>query len=1025
MKTDKLLLLSICFFLSGLAGLVYQTAWTQQLALVFGTSELALATVLGAYMGGLALGASLAGRWMGRVRRPVLVYGLLELGIGAAALLVPAGIAAAGRLQVALLGAAELPADDVSAALALFYLTSSFAILLVPTALMGATLPLLARHAVRRDAEIGPRIGLLYTVNTLGAAAGTLATAFLLLPRIGLGATIWVAAAVNVLVFAAAVLLARRDPVAVTDTREQATSRPQGLSGREADGAGSWILPAVLVSGAVSFSWEILWTRLLSPLLGGSVYAFATMLASFLVALSLGSALAARLASSRERARRGFAIAQLLIAGLSLAAFAATDRLPALVYGGAEAPADGMAPGSTVLAANFGVASLLSALVLLPGGVAIGATFPLAVRVLARGAGDAAAASARVFAWNTVGAIAGALATGYFLLPVLRFSGMATAAATVSLLLAAATALGVRPRRPVLGAIALAALLALGVRRPPTPWEMLRYSPMGARAAPGETVYYGVGRGATVLLTRSRGEWRLSTNGLPESSIEDPGYRPGRHVVARWLALLPLALRPETSSLVVVGLGAGVTVEDLPASVEEIHVVELEPEVVAANRWVATVRRRDPLADPRLSLHIADARGALRLTRRRFGALVSQPSHPWTSGASNLYTREFFALARDRLEPAGVFVQWMGLHFVDEALLRSLVATAADVFKHVEVYQPLPGAVLIAGSARPFDLTASAGQALADGRGQWRELGVLCREDLIAARLLDDAGVRRFAHGAALITDARNLLRMRSPGVMRRRTAVAAAKDLTAPFEPPAADLTDVDFTYLVRRWIRVGAVQRARRLAETLADPAARQTSVALTDLAKGHRQRAERSLRRVLQLDAGNLEARAALLELSKPSISSGPLFVTDESLVPAEIVEGWRLSAAGDWRGVRRLEERLAALGPRHPLFDAATRLRARWRLESGDLVLGREALDLLLPLFGPLPRPQDLMLRARLGAAIHEPRIALAAISEVLPQVSGAAPLTELARDARRLLESLPADDGTEAWRQQLLQSAEHR
>ena len=173
MKTDKLLLLSICFFLSGLAGLVYQTAWTQQLALVFGTSELALATVLAAYMGGLALGASLAGRWMGRVRRPVLIYGLLELGIGAAALLVPAAIAATGRLQVAWLGAAELPADDVSAALALFYLASSFAILLVPTALMGATLPLLARHAVRRDAEIGPRIGLLYTVNTLGAAATT------------------------------------------------------------------------------------------------------------------------------------------------------------------------------------------------------------------------------------------------------------------------------------------------------------------------------------------------------------------------------------------------------------------------------------------------------------------------------------------------------------------------------------------------------------------------------------------------------------------------------------------------------------------------------------------------------------------------------------------------------------------------------------------------------------------------------------------------------------------------------------
>ena len=180
------LLVLLCFFLSGVAGLSYQTAWTRQFRLVFGTSELALAMVLAAYMAGLVLGAGCAGRWMDRVRRPVLVYAVLELGIGLSALAVPQAIVAARALNVALLGGTELPLAG-SFGSGLIYGVSSFVILLVPTALMGATLPLLAQYAVQRETEIGTRVGLLYTANTVGAAAGTLLTAFVLLPRIGLG----------------------------------------------------------------------------------------------------------------------------------------------------------------------------------------------------------------------------------------------------------------------------------------------------------------------------------------------------------------------------------------------------------------------------------------------------------------------------------------------------------------------------------------------------------------------------------------------------------------------------------------------------------------------------------------------------------------------------------------------------------------------------------------------------------------------------------------------------------------------
>ena len=198
-----------CFVLSGVAGLVYETAWSQQFALVFGTSELAVAAVLAAYMAGLMAGAAVAGRLLRYVRRPIRVYALLELGIAAAALAVPVALRAVGVLQVRLFGGLAALPEAGSPGSAAFHLAATFVVLMIPTGLMGATLPLLARHAVSRDEQIGARVGLLYTANALGGALGTLVAAFVLLPRLGVGGTVWVGAAVNGSVFVLAALLAR------------------------------------------------------------------------------------------------------------------------------------------------------------------------------------------------------------------------------------------------------------------------------------------------------------------------------------------------------------------------------------------------------------------------------------------------------------------------------------------------------------------------------------------------------------------------------------------------------------------------------------------------------------------------------------------------------------------------------------------------------------------------------------------------------------------------------------------------
>ncbi|MEE8237035.1 MAG: fused MFS/spermidine synthase, partial [Gammaproteobacteria bacterium] len=426
-----------CFFLSGFAALLYQTAWLRQFSLVFGTSELAVAAVLAAYMGGLAAGAAVAGRYIARVRRPILVYGVLEAGIALSALAVPLLLAGARALYTLALGDQPGPPDAATIGQPVFYLVVAFLVLALPTGFMGATLPLLTRHAITTDKQIGPRVALLYAVNTAGAVFGTIAAGFLLLPALGLAGTVWVGVAVNAAVFAIAALLAKRAPAVVPagDAVETSTAKPRGffdsciapfLAGdrpfaerldvvfRMQPG---WILPLVLVSGANAFLYEILWTRMLTHIMGGSIYAFATMLAAFLTGIALGGGLAGRFAADRQRAALMFAMAQIAIAVLSMGVY---------TWMGPLIPAT----KTTQVLAVYAVS------VMLPATIFIGATFPLAVRILARDEREASAGTARVYTWNTVGAIVGAILAGFFLIPGLGFEGAIRFAVSVNLALA-------------------------------------------------------------------------------------------------------------------------------------------------------------------------------------------------------------------------------------------------------------------------------------------------------------------------------------------------------------------------------------------------------------------------------------------------------------------------------------------------------------------------------------------------------------------------------------------------------------
>lgn len=997
-------ILLLCFVLSGFSGLVYQTAWGKQFSLVFGTTELALVMVLAAYMGGLALGASIGGRLAYRLKRPLLAYGLLECAIGLSALAIPKAISLAGTLQVWLFAGPTLPDAQTTLNSGLFMGALAFLILLIPTAFMGATLPILAKWAIAKNAQIGPRLGLLYMTNALGAAIGTLTTAFWLLPKFGLGTTIYLAVAVNISLFPLAALLARY-PSHAPAPGENAVSQNNPLALRS-----RWIQPIILVSGAISFSWEIIWTRLFSHLLGGSIYAFALMLATFLSGIALGSAIGSFWAKHQKQAVGAFALVQLAIGGLSLLAFHSLGHLQTI--------------SAVISHSNYLIrGGLIAALLMLPSTIAIGATFPLAVRILASHAEDAALASARIYTWNTVGAIAGAFLTGFFLLPMLKFAKLATLAIATSFVLALLVCLLAKPRYfKTLILTVVCGLLVVWIP-PTTPWQMLQHSPLSQHFAQSadQVGFYGVGRGGTILLKNEPSSWRLTTNGLPESAIGKAWDLPGRFVVARWLSMLSLAVKPDIQNQLVIGFGAGITANSAPPSVKAVDVIEIEPTIIAANKAVPN-RLDDPFQNPRLTLHINDARSALRLTTKRFDAIISQPSHPWTSSSANLFTKEFFQTAFDHLETDGVFVAWMGLAFINDELLRTFIATATGVFPHVELFQPKRNAIILVASPTSFDLGTSAPSALKSAPNDWSELGVLSIQDLLASRVLTMRACLELAGDTPANSDLNNRFQSLAPKVLNNSLNPNQVNQLLNAHQ----DLESIEqFTRpeaYVRQLLRHGQPSRAAAFQAALEPGKVKRNTQALIYAAKGQNQQAFTAFQNVLRIDPQNQEARSGILKLYRRQLNMGqspPAILKPLQANEQLIIRSWRARSMEDLPSLSGLEQELEKIATTHPLFPEALRARIHWRIMNGSPHLLKEAMSLLTPLLSPMPRFEDLMLLAQAAQSANQPKKALTAIEYTLGIYSGRKLQNQQRRQIRSLLESMTVQGTNNAWRARLL------
>lgn len=1005
-----------CFALSGVAGLIYQTAWTREFALVFGTSDLAVAVVLAAYMAGLALGARLIEGLLPRMGSPVRAYAGLEAGIAIAALLVvPWCLRAAEAGLVWLFGhQPDLPGATAGAQ-SVYELIAAFLTLMLPTTLMGATLPILVRDRVHTEQQIGARTGALYACNTAGAVCGALLTALVLLPKLGLRGTQWSAGGLNALVSLLALLLIRGERTA---TGSQAAAVASLDAGRL-----RWILPLMALSGAVSFIHEVLWTRLLQRSVGSSVLAFGVMVASFLLGIALGGAVGSRLARTRGGALRWWILAQSIIGIGAVGAWYAL-----LSWARASGP--------------FWDRVALSAAELLPLTFAVGLTYPLAVRVLANGAADAARASARVYAWNTTGAIAGALLGGFLLIPALRYEGTLALVVSASFLLALAgmLAAGIRWRWCAAPAILVFAIALLF--RPAVPDSFLHLSPV--RSVSGPLLYYGVGRSADVVVISEQYSLGLLSNGLPEAAIARAGEATPASVES-WMSALAVIARPDIRDMLVVGFGGGNAVTAVPPSVASIDVIELEPEVLRANRSIETLRSGAPLLDPRVHLILNDARSALALSERQYDAIVSQPSHPWTAGASHLYTREFLQQAHAHLRRGGVLAQWMGAEFVDAQLLRSMLATLHAVFKEVRLYRVSPTALLLLASDLPLDTERHPDRirAVLDGaRLHYARLGLALPENLVATLALDTTGVQQLAGDAPLISDDDN--RLATAGLQERGGGLNGEQlaRLLAPYDPlthPESFVhTETELaTQLSFDFIGSGLMAsaqsdaadaaRLKGLIEAMPEGEARDYLRFEQAMRAGQPEQGALILSDGLQrwptsalLGYAQVEPQLGELVSGRPSAQAlaAAARVSGEG---ALVVRGVRMAGLQDWQGLAQLDRSLADVALTAPWGMQAAQLRVEWRARVANPELrqryGDEALAIIDQVLPQQPTSIWYALRALSAVGTGRADIELESIASFthaaersLPQLDAAerVALLERAGSLAQLLDTLGDD-----------------
>jgi len=764
MRSKAVLGFSVLFFLSGATALVYELLWVRLLYQGFGATIQSVTTVVAAYMGGLGLGAWLLGRRADHHPRPAALYGVLEIAIGTFAVLSPFVLTLVRHLYVVLAAGSHIgPTASVALRFGLAAL-----VLLVPTTLMGGTLPVLTRALAGVDRGALPgTLGRLYGLNTLGAVAGTALAGFVLVEHVGIQASLWGTALVNVAIGVVALRLSRTAsdaarPLVVTPPVAAPSLRARDLLR----------VAAIALLGLTAFAAlldEIAWTRVLVLIVGASTYAFTLILLTFLLGIGLGSRWVARARAPRSATAAAAGFAQGITAAGAAVLFLLLGLLPGYIIRIFHVP------GATARLALLGLP--VAAVVLIPA-IGMGMTFPLLTDLVAREDEARGSDVGWAYALNTIGSIAGAVLTGFVFVVwlgsdvTLRLGLALNGLAALALVALAARGVAERSeehrrlRGRVVGGGLLAALaLAIAAGMPRWSTRLLDLGPIvyGRTVnGPAERRAYlnhtGVrqlafkeGWNTTMSVWESAPGRSLKVNGKADASDQ------GDMDTEVLLGLAPVVLHPAASSGLVIGFGSGVTtrtIADVPG-MRRVRVVEIEPAVLDMAGYFLHVNDT-VLARPTVSAVVDDARSALQIDTARYDVIVSEPSNPWLAGVATLYTPEFFRIVQGRLAPGGVFCQWVQLYQLPLPVVAAIVRNVHSVFPHTQVWFSSPWDLMVAGSAEPLRVDSAWVGRLLGPRGA---LGALGREylsvddpsDFLGHLVLGEAGVERLIARADLV----------------------------------------------------------------------------------------------------------------------------------------------------------------------------------------------------------------------------------------------------------------------------------
>ncbi|MCX6013721.1 MAG: fused MFS/spermidine synthase, partial [Chloroflexi bacterium] len=799
-------LILLCFFFTGLAGLVYQVLWERQLGLVFGTTLQAVSTILAVYMAGLALGSFLFGRIADRSKNPLRLFAILEIVIGVYVLLTPLIFKGLTALQVSVYH--QIP--DNTTAITIIKIVLCLIVLIVPTTLMGGTLPVISRFCVRKEEELGRGVGNLYFANTLGAVFGAFLAGFVLIWLVGVQTTTIIAACIDLAVGILFLLLYKRytltqQPVATVDITQAplaSLSRKALREERKRDRKEAKVQSAKVVSafsrvhrnivlivfsfaGLASLSLEVSWTRVLSLILGNSVYAFSLMLTAFLLGIAIGSLISAKFVDRSKHLWRNFVIIEALIGVSILVLNPLLGQLPLLFQ---NVFVDHQENFWALQTLEF----LICFAILLIPTILMGAAFPIATKIYTANIERLGGSLGRLYAGNTLGAMIGPILTGFIIIPLTSIQ--------FSIAIVAAIYLSIASVAMIVGPNIHWYRLPATVKRNLNPILWLKaftYTPLGIiwvvhHPLKISKVIIMMVPVALIVISLFIPVWiswnkRIITSGqylyannTSNESMErritsssnmlfyDEGLLSTVTVEnsADGNKLLRIDGKVDASILLNIGLGNGITLEAIEqySALEKVEAIEIEKSIISAASEFADYNN-DALNNSKLKLITADARNYILATKQKYDVITAEPSNPWMAGNSILFTKEQFQLYRDHLNDNGIVCQWIQYYSMGTEDLKTVLNTFVSVFPHSTLWST-EGDLLLIGSInelkidfKEFKQRVQETNVLAS----LNRIGINDAYGVLGTFVMDEKALASYTNGARLHTDNHPILQFSAP----------------------------------------------------------------------------------------------------------------------------------------------------------------------------------------------------------------------------------------------------------------------